>query len=163
MKRVLIITGLIALIAVVAAGSFWGGMTYQTNKANQARLNFEAARGQAGGVQVPGDGTGFAGGSMPNGQAPASGFGGGTVGQVKTIEGNVMTVSTAQDVTTVNLTATTQIKKTVAGTTDDLQPGTRVMIAGQKDSNGTITANQITIMDGNLPSMPYPSPTQQEP
>jgi hypothetical protein len=163
MKKLLIVAGIILLIAGVAAGSFYGGIAYQTNKVNQARLNFENARGQASGGQAPGNGAGFPEGGAPNGQAPGGGFGGGTIGQVKTIEGNVMTVSTAQDVTTVNLTSETQIEKSVAGTTDDLQPGVRVMITGQKDSNGNITASQITIMNGDLPGMPYPSPTQQEP
>jgi len=164
MKKGLIITGIILLIAVVAAGSFWGGMTYQTNRANQARLNFENARGQANGGQALGDGAGFPGGGMLGGQAPGGGFGGsGTVGQVKTMEGDMMTVSTAQDVTTVNLSSATQIEKTVAGTTDDLQPGTQVMIIGQKDTNGNIAATQITIMNGDLPGMTNPSPTQQEP
>jgi hypothetical protein len=163
MKKVLIITGIIVLFAVVAAGSFWGGMTYQTNKVNQARLNFENARGPISGGQVPGDGTGFPRDGMSGGQAPGGGLGGGMVGQIKTIEGDVMTVSTAQDVTTVNLTTTTQIQKTVAGTTDALQPGTRVMIAGQRDSNGNITATQITIINGELPGMLNPRPTQQEP
>jgi hypothetical protein len=159
MKKILIIAGMILVIGLVAGGSFWGGITYQTNKVNQARLNFENARGQA-----PNAGAAFPGGGAPNGQAPSGGFsGGGTVGQVKTIEGNVMTISTAQDVTTVNLSSATQIEKSVAGTADDLQPGMRVMITGQKDSNGNITASQITILNGSAPSMPNPSPTQQEP
>ncbi len=155
MKKILIITGMILAVVLVAAGSFWGGMAYQTNQANQARTNFLNARGQVNGGQLPGDGTGF-----PTG----GGFGGGgTAGQVKSIDGNVMTISTAQDVTTVNLSESTQIEKTVAGTTVDLQPGTRVMVTGQRDSNGNITASQITIITNVAAGAAYPPPATQEP
>ncbi len=34
MKKVLIIIGAILLVALIAAGSFYGGMTYQTNQAD---------------------------------------------------------------------------------------------------------------------------------
>lgn len=45
MKKILIIVGAILLIGGVAAGSFWGGMTYQSNQVKQARANFENSRG----------------------------------------------------------------------------------------------------------------------
>ena len=71
------------------------------------------------------------------------------MGEVKSIEGNVLTVSTAQDVTTVNLSDTTQIVKSVEGTTSDLQPGVRVMVTGEQDNDGNITASQITILNND--------------
>jgi hypothetical protein len=64
----------------------------------------------------------------------------------------VLSLSTAQDVTTVNLTDSTVIEKPSQGTTSDLQAGVRVIVTGQRDSNGTITASQITILNNNLPN-----------
>ncbi len=154
MRKILIIIGGVLLAAVIAAGSFWGGMAYQTNQVNQISTNFFNSRGQGNNGQIPGNGTGF----PNNGQNPGFFGGGGTVGQVKTIEGNVMTVSTARDVTTVNLSATTQIEKPVSGTIDDLIPGVQVMVTGQRDSNGEIIASQVTILINN-PTGPVSTPT----
>jgi hypothetical protein len=148
MKKVLIIVGVILGAVLLSAASFWGGMTYQTNKVSQARANFFASRGgQPSDGQFQGDGQFPSGAQGQQGQ----GFfrGGGTVGQVKSIEGNVLTLSTAQNVTTVNLTDTTKIMKSVEGTTSDLQTGMRVVVAGERDSKGNITASQITIVNND--------------
>jgi hypothetical protein len=162
MRTALLIIGAILLLALVAAGSFWGGMAYQSSQVDRVRANFEAARGPIGGGQFP-EGSlpdNPMGGLPQGGQSMRQGmgfFGGeGTTGQVKTVEGNVMTVSTAQDVTTVKLSADTQIEKSVAGTLADLQPGTRVLVAGERDSDGNITASQVRILNND-----YPGPDQQ--
>ncbi|MGW8249236.1 MAG: DUF5666 domain-containing protein, partial [Anaerolineales bacterium] len=63
----------------------------------------------------------------------------------------VLTLSTAQDVTTVNLSDSTQIEKTVAGAVSDLQPGMRVMVSGEKDSSGNVSANRVSILSDNFP------------
>ncbi len=47
MKTTLIVIGMIVLVALVAAGSFYGGIVYQTNQASQVRQEFMAARGMA--------------------------------------------------------------------------------------------------------------------
>jgi hypothetical protein len=115
----------------------------------------------------------FSGGNPPQGvqfQGGGSGFtGGGTSGQVKTIEGNVMTVSTAQDVAMVNLTDKTLVEKTVEGAIADLKPGMQVMVIGERDADGNITASQISIL-GNNPfrfeadqQTPDPLPAGTEP
>jgi hypothetical protein len=154
MKKILIIVGAILLAAAIAAGSFYGGMAYQTNRVNQVRTNFFNSRGLGDNGQLPGNGSG-----LPNGSQNQGFFGGGgTVGQVKTVEGNVMTVSTARNVTTVNLSDSTQIEKPTTGSVADLKPGVQVMITGQRDSNGEITASQITIMNNN-PFEPAGTPT----
>jgi len=171
MKKVLLIAGAILIVALIAAGSFWGGMAYQTRQVNQARAAFFNARGLGNEGQLPGGGQFPPGaGGQPDGGFPQAGgqtqgfFGGrGTTGQVKTIEGNVMTVSTAQDVTTVNLSEATQIQKSVSGTTADLQPGTRVLINGQRDNNGSITADRITILNTNPADLASPPPAGTEP
>lgn len=152
MKNVLIIIGAVVLAVAIAGGSFYGGMAYQRNQEAAVRANFFTSRG----IQDPGQGQGFNPNGANGGQRQGFfAFGGGTTGQVKSIDGNVLTLSTAQNVTTVNLTSTTTIEKFGPGTTTDLQPGQRISVSGQKDSSGNITATQITI----LPTNPNPRPT----
>jgi hypothetical protein len=146
MKKILIGVGVIVVVLLIAGGSFWGGMTYQSNRVSQIRANFFNTRGgmpEGGftqGLQPPSDvqGRGFVGGR-------------GTSGEVKTINGDVMTLSTAQDVITVNLSDLTRIKTMESATIADLQPGTQVMVIGQSDSDGNITADQVTIITGTVP------------
>src|SRR5512139_386488 len=108
MKKILIIVGAILLAALIAGGSFYGGMAYQTKQADQVRNQFMQARGLTEG-DLPRSGQ-FPGGNLPQGGQPPSGGGTGfqgrgTFGVVKAIDGDVITISTAQDVTTVNLSA----------------------------------------------------------
>ena len=72
------------------------------------------------------------------------------MGEVKSIEGNILTLSTAENVTTVTLSENTKIVKTVEGMTSDLQAGMRVMVTGDTDEDGAITASQITIVNEDL-------------
>jgi hypothetical protein len=161
MKKILMIASAVLLAAAIAAAGFWGGITYQTNKASQVQANFLNARGGAptGGGQFPGADP------ANGGQAPTGtrGFGGGTMGEVKSIDGNVLTLSTAQDVTTVNLSDATVIQKTGTGSTQDLQPGLRITVSGQKDSDGNIIAEQITILNANSADPAYPAPAGATP
>ena len=141
MKKILIIVGAVVLAVALAAGSFYGGMAYQRNQADQVRANFLRSRG-------------FdpnAAGNNANGQARRGFFGGGLTGQVKSVDGNSLTVSTAQNVATVNLSSTTQIEKADPGALTDLQPGEQVLVTGQLDASGNITATQVLIL-GNQPA-----------
>jgi hypothetical protein len=74
-----------------------------------------------------------------------------------------MTVSTAQDVTTVNLSETTQIQKSETAAVADLQPGVQVMVTGQRDADGNITASQVLILNTELSGMPNPDATRTAP
>jgi len=175
MKKVLMIVGAVILAGLIAAGSFWAGMAYQTNKVEQARANFFNARGQLGegqfpqGGQAPFDEQLPGGGQfLPEGRSSGGGQGaffgrGGRFGQVKTIDGNTMTLSTAQDVITVNLSDATQIEKTVTGSVSDLQPGTRVTVIGQEEKNGSLTARRIQILSENANFPPDNPPPGTEP
>jgi len=164
MKKVLIILGAILLAALIAGGSFYAGIAYQTNQADQVRARFMQDRGMTEG-ELPQPGQ-FHGGNMPQGGQPHSGVdftGRGTTGVVKTIDGNVITISTAQDVTTVNLSEDTQIEKYAAATITDLQPGVWVMVTSQPDDDGNITASQIQIVNNGTSAIPNPPPTGTEP
>jgi hypothetical protein len=78
---------------------------------------------------------------------------------VKSIDGNTLMLSTAENVTTVNLTSDTRIEKYASGTTADLQPGERVTVSGQRDNNGNITASQIIILPATTNPNPRPTGT----
>ena len=151
MKKWVWIIGAVVLMAAVAAGSFWGGMTYQSNKADQARANFETMRGPFAGGQPPSFAQGTqGGGNLGDGTQAGQAFrGAGIIGQIKEIDGDTLTISTAQDVTTVNLSDATQIIKSVQTEISELQPGMRIMVAGQPDEDGNITAVQITIVNND--------------
>jgi hypothetical protein len=163
MKLFLTIVAAIIALALAAAGGFWGGIQYHTAQVDAARLNFENARGPLNGMPE---------GGFPSGQAPdrsqfqgggaQGGFTGrGAAGSIKSIEGDTLSLSTAQDVTTVKLTADTVILKTVTGSADDLEPGLRIMVSGERgDDDQTITASQISILSGDapIPGAPTPNP-----
>jgi hypothetical protein len=158
MKNVVIVIGAVALAIVIAGGSFYGGMAYQRNQEAQVRSNFLASRGFGNGGQGQ-SGQGQSGNGAGGGQRQGFfGFGGGTSGQVKSFDGNVLMLSTPQDVTTVNLTSTTRIEKFGPGSTSDIQPGERVTVSGERDSNGNVTAAQIMILPAN-PSNPSTTAT----
>ena len=158
MRTTLMILGAMMLVTLVAAGSFWGGMAYQTRQANQARAEFMSARGLGNAGQLPLDSQ-----LAPGMQNPNFLGGRGTMGQVKAINGKTITLSTAQDVTTILLTEATQIEKTVAGTAADVQPGMRVTVTGERDSKGNLSASRIQILDDNATSQPGPPPAVTEP
>ncbi len=142
MKKVVIVIVAIVLAVGIAAGSFYGGMAYERTQANSVRNAFLRSRG------LSANGNGSANGQGSNG---ARGFfGGGVTGQVKSLNGNTLQISTAQNVTTVTLSSSTVIDKTTAGATTDLQPGDRVLVTGSRDSSGNVTATQVLI----LPAMP---------
>lgn len=162
MKKILIVFGAILAAALIAAAGFWGGMTYQSNQVDRVRAAFESARGPLTEGQIPGEGRAFPAGGQPG---LGGGFmgGAGTNGVVKSIEGNVITISTAQNVTTVNLSDATRIQKSVTGSIADLQPGMRVMVSGEADDDGVITATQVTILNEDAPAFPDPSGMDKEP
>jgi hypothetical protein len=159
MKKAWMVLAGFVVLAAAAAGSFWAGMTYQANRAEQIRANFMSARGVGESGQFPGSSP-LNGGLLPGG-APS--FGGGAQGVVKSVEGNVVQISTAQDVTTVVLSADTQIFKSVAGASADLQPGVRVTVTGGRDESGAIAAARVTILDQEETGPAVPPQAGKEP
>ena len=164
MKKVFLILGIVLAAALLSAGSFYGGMTYQSNKNQQAQANFFAARGQAQDGQAQGNGQFPGEGQLPSGRQGAFfGNGGGAIGQIKSIAGDVIQLSTSQNVTTVKLSSDTVIRKTVEGTLADLEPGMRITVTGERDSDGNITAAQIQVVETSVLEMPAPSRTPTAP
>lgn len=165
MKKVFWIIGAIIVGAGLAAGGFYAGMTYHENQVDDTRARFEAMRGPIESGQAPG-------GNFPaQGQAPGGvniGRGGGVNGQVKSLNGDELQISTANDVTTVKLSEDTLIQMTAIVSASELAPGVRVMVVGEADAEGVIQASQVRILDEDLmggmpPGMPYPAPTTSAP
>ncbi len=152
MNKIVIVIIAVVLAVAIAAGSFYGGMAYQQNQTASVRNNFLRSRGID--PNNPGN---FQGGNGQNG-AGRGFFGGGVIGQVKSLDGNTLTISTPQNVTTVNLNNNTVVEKTAPGSTSDLQTGQRVQVTGQRDSNGNITASQILILPAAAQATPGATP-----
>ena len=129
-KTIGIIIGVIVLCAAVGAGAFYGGTIYERNQVTAVRNSFFNGRG--------GNGGGGAGGG--------GGFGGGVFGTVKSVNGNTLQVSTAQNVTTVTLGAATTFMKTITATVSDVTVGTTITVRGQRDAAGNVTADSIQVL-----------------
>ncbi len=71
-------------------------------------------------------------------------------GQVKSINGNDLEISTATEVTKVKLTDKTQIQKTVSGAPSDIKTGERVVVQGSKGADGAIEASSIQLGAGRV-------------
>jgi hypothetical protein len=145
-KIIWIIIGAVVIAAVFAVGGFYGGMTYAQNQVTQVREQFFRERGGA-----PGNGQ-FPGGQMPAAMGTvfpggASGFfGGNTTGEIKSIDGDTLTVTTLRNEVKATLSEATKIEKSQPGAASDLQIGQQVYIVGERDANGNISAAQIVIM-----------------
>ena len=96
--------------------------------------------------------SGAAGGQ---GAAAFGGFGGGqgTFGSVKSVEGNTIELSTAQAAVKVTVNDQTTVQQTVpqAVPLNQLQPGTNVMVVGDRDAQGNMTARSINVLPQGTP------------
>ena len=85
--------------------------------------------------------------TRPNGGSPPGGntarqF---TIGTISEINGNSLTVTTAQGQVTVNIGSNTVIQNTISGTISDLQTGVSLTVVGPTDSSGNVDATSISI------------------
>jgi len=135
-RRLIFILGIVVALAAVGAGAFYGGTVYRAQQATSARDAFFNGRG----------GTGAGTGTDAPAGAGQGGFGGGVAGTIKSIDGNTVQVSTAQNVTTVTLSGTTTVLQTTTAAASDLQVGQQVTVRGQRDTAGNVTATSITVV-----------------
>lgn len=157
-KKIWIILGGVVLLVLVAGGAFWGGMAFDQWRIASIRNSFFANRGGGGG-----DGGGGGGGGGFFGGGGGGGFGGGgaggrgAFGQIKSIDGDTLTLSTPQNVVTVKLTDSTTIQKLVTGARTDLQVGDQVTVRGDRDASGNITsATTVQIIGASATATPAP-------
>ncbi|MCU7823569.1 DUF5666 domain-containing protein [Kitasatospora sp. DSM 101779] len=137
--------------AVIATAAFAGGAWYAKDDGNGAGRQAAAGRqgagpgGFGGYGGFPGAGgngrAGTAGGNAPGGQNGA-GF---TRGTVASVDGTTVYLTDASG-NTVKVTTgdSTRVSLNKEGKVGDLQPGQTVTVLGQKGSDGSYTATQLT-------------------
>ncbi len=108
------------------------------------------AAGQTKGGGGPGGGGFTGGGGGRPGGGGFGGFGGGgaplATGPIESIDGNELTVSGRGGSTTITLPDDVEISKTVDGSLDDLSPGTRVLVTGERDDADVVTSATVQIL-----------------
>lgn len=125
----------VVIAAIVGVAAFFGGIKYQQLQPRNT------AFGQFGGGR-------FAQGNGPQGTASGrrGGFGGAVIGEVVSQDANSLTVKLADGSSKiVNLSGTTTYSKSTAGSVSDLTTGTRVAIFGSSNSDGSVTAQNVSI------------------
>lgn len=138
----------LVLLAIGAAGGYFYGVTVGQTQANTIRQQFLTDRGL-----TPGGAGGAAATAGGQGAGGAAGFGGqggqGTFGSVRSVSGNTLEVAAPNgSLVKVTLTDQTTVQQTVQQTAavSDLQPGTQVVIQGERDSQGNVTARSINVV-----------------
>ncbi len=128
----------IVIIVLVALGSFYGGMKYQSSKI--------PSRGQfTGGPQ----GMMFGPGGMNRGGNSSMSF---ISGEILSKDSQSVTVKLNNGGSKiVYYSASTTIGKMATGTAGDLSVGTPVMITGKSGTDGNVTAESIQIRNGQEP------------
>lgn len=146
---------LLAALVVIAAAAASGVLAYNMGRQEgikagiAARNEFLQARGIGAG-NLP-QGGAAAPGANATGRAGQAGMAGNfTAGQVKSISGNELEISTATSVTKVKLTDKTQVEKTVAGSPADIKVGDRVVVQGTRAADGSLEANMIQLGGGRF-------------
>ena len=140
------------LAALIAGGSFYGGMVYGQG---QQQATSPVAGGAAGAQDWAGQG-----GMQPPGQTGVgSGQGGMLAGKILAIEGGALTLEdqSGKEIQ-VHVTGTTLIRKQAEVSVADLQEGETVLVSGSQGTDGSITARMVQVssadgfgLPGNLP------------
>jgi len=142
MNNKTIISIAVVAIVVVGAGAFYGGTIYEKKSVASAR----ASQRSGGNGQFAGGSAG-ANGQQARGQRGPNGNGGGFInGKVTAKDDKSITVQ-AQDGSSkiVYFSNSTTIGKSIDGSATDLTVGNQVMVNGQTDASGIITAQIIQI------------------
>lgn len=137
------------LVAVIAlAGGFVGGMQYQKTQSPAGRF----ATYQNGGQRF-GSGGGFGGGRNQNFRP--------VMGEILSSDDKSITVK-MQDGSSkiVVLSSSTSITKSTSGSKTDLTTGTKVLVIGTTNSDGSVTAQEIQLNPVFRMQMIRPTTTQ---
>ncbi|GAA1086567.1 DUF5666 domain-containing protein [Kitasatospora arboriphila] len=140
--------------AVIATAAFAGGAWYAKGDGNGAGRQAAAGRqgagaggfgGYGGGAGGYGGRAGNGGGNAAGGNAPGGQGAGFTRGTVASVDGTTVYLTDASG-NTVKVTTADSTKVTLnkEGKIGDLQPGQTVTVLGQKGSDGSYTATQLT-------------------
>jgi len=128
------------ILIIIGGGSFWGGMKYQQNKISSQRTSFQnlspEQRQQF--VQRAGRaGANFLSGEVINKDEKSL--------TLKLPDGSTKIVF---------FSGSTQISKATEGTIDDIEIGKQIMVSGDQNSDGSLTAKTIQL------SPPRPTSTK---
>ncbi len=132
--------GLVVLIGIL--GGFYFGARYGQGHPTTTPTP-AAATQAAGGAAAGGTGGGGFGGGAGGGLTPAA------AGAITAVDGSTITVHDRTTNKDVKVDASNaRISRTTQGTTADLAPNQNVTVIGQAGSNGTVTAQTISIGGG---------------
>jgi Domain of unknown function (DUF5666) len=162
MKRVWMGVAAIVLAALAAGAAFYGGMKLGQKQVVNDPMKYLAGGDGAFSIQI-GEGQ-FPGGPSGNfrgrgDQFPGTqgtpgagmvvgGRGGFSADTIQAIDGNTITLSTADGTVKVITSDTTYIQKYMAATVSDLEVGESVIVSGTENDDGSITARSIRVMTG---------------
>jgi hypothetical protein len=154
MKKILPI--MIVIVVLMVAGSFYGGMKYQSSK-SPSRGQFAAGLPNFTGADRQQMGAGARAGSTGKNNV---GF---INGEILGKDDQSVTVKLRDGGSkTVFYSASTSIGKMATGTSADLTIGTSVMVTGKSGTDGNLTAETIQIRSGAEPMGPgAPNQLQQ--
>jgi hypothetical protein len=129
------------MLALAVVLGVWGGAKLEAGQ------NTAAATGAAPGLATAGrvGAAGGAGGTA--GAGGGGGAGGGLTGTVASVQGSQIKLTTSTGSTvTVNLLPSTAVSRTAAATSTDISTGETITVRGQTGSDGTTTAQAVTIV-----------------
>ncbi len=135
----------LVVAALAAAAGFFYGTRVGEARANATREAFFQERfggqfGQGAGFPVPG------GGQFPQGGQGQGGFArGGVAGEVTGVEGNTITLTTADGAVTVLVNEQTVLRKLTTLTLNELQAGEQVVVVGDRDPQGNLVARSVQV------------------
>lgn len=142
--------GLLAVL--IAAAGFIGGVLVEKGQSGGSSGNaFAATASRFAAASRSGGASGAAGGTAGRGAAAGGGFFGGagsqgqlTVGQVSSLEGRTLYVTTSQGGTVrVKVPVGESVSKTITTSVHSIHPGENVVVQGSKGSGGAIDATSV--------------------
>ncbi len=137
----------IAAVIVVGAVMFAGGYKYAIAKSasgNKGAGNYQA-----------GVGVNFRQGGARGGRGGAGMMGGFVSGEILSKDATSLTVKMRDGSSKIILlSATTKVMKSVAGTSDNLQVGSNVMVTGDTNADGSVTAQSLQLRDAFATTTP---------
>jgi DNA-binding beta-propeller fold protein YncE len=145
----------LALLAVLlAACGFIGGVLIEKGESSSSSSTGSAASSLISRFRSLRGGTSAAGGSSASGAAASaagasSGFTRPTAGTVAYLDGSTLYVTNAEGNTIkVTTSAATSVTKTVKASVEGIHPGETVTISGETGTNGTVSAESISVGAG---------------
>jgi len=144
MNRALQVISAIVVLAIVAGGSFYGGMVYGKSQAQTSA----AARSPRGALPAAGEGGQF---QFPNrnqqgGGQRLGGQGGALFGEIVEVGDGFMVIKDNNgNEVQVHVTDTTLIEKNASVKLADLATGETVIVSGSRGEDGSITARSVQV------------------